>query len=519
MSVPIKSYKNRLTKNKFCSIKEVMTSQEEEKVYMKIMASQESQHVYQLPNIELHASTLDKSQEKDNHKELGILRRNSKKAEEMTKSQKICVCWLASLLALALSVAGIALLLSIHFGIQNAMMDSCLSQSNSTETNQPSNSNNQTAEFQITLSQLAHFQTNISASQFNSLQSLLNHSNNQIAELQMTLSRVMQFQLDTSASQISSLQSLLNYSNDQIAELQAQQSTLIQQVSSILAKVIEADNKLSAVIRRFGLLFSCSDLPPDAPSGTYNITKNDGTSVQVYCDMNRTSCSCNTTGGWMRVANIDMTDPNQNCPAGFRLVTRTSAPLRTCGRPGPAGCVSTSFQTYGVKYVHVCGRVIGYQDGTPDAFGQYANTPGGTAIDSVYMDGVSLTHGQSPRQHIWTFAGAADETARNFILANVCPCTQPDILYAGTIPSFVGQDYFCDTGSREAVGSIFYHNDSLWDGQGCGGNSTCCEFNNPPWFCRQLPRPTTDDIELRICGDEDTDNEDTPIEQVQIYIR
>ena len=75
----------------------------------------------------------------------------------------------------------------------------------------------------------------------------------------------------------------------------------------------------------------------------------------------------------MRVADLDMTDPNQNCPAEFRLVTRTSAPLRTCGRPGPVGCVSTTFPTYGVEYSHVCGRVIGYQDGTPGAFGLYAN--------------------------------------------------------------------------------------------------------------------------------------------------
>ena len=399
------------------------------------------------------------------------------------------------------------------------MMDSCLSQSNSTVTNQQSNSNNQIAELQITLSQLGHFQTNISASQFNSVQSQLNlnHSKNQVAELQMTLLQAMQFQLDTSASQISSLQSQLNYSNDQIAELQTQQSTLIQQVSSILAKVIEADSKLSAVIRYFGLLFSCSDLPTDALSGAYNITKNDGTSIQVYCDMNRTSCSCNTTGGWMRVANLDMTDPNQNCPAGFRLVSRTSAPLRTCGRSGLVGCVSTTFQTYGVEYSHVCGRVIGYQGKTPDAFGQYTNYTGGTEIDSVYVDGVSLTHGQTPRQHIWTFAGAVDETARE--LPYNCQCTRTDIPYAGTIPSFVGQDYFCDTGSREAFQYIFYPNDPLWDGQGCGGTSTCCEFNNPPWFCRQLPQPTTDDIELRICGDEDTSNEDTPIEQVEIYIR
>ena len=66
-----------------------MTTQEEEKVYQNIMASQKEENVYQLPDIELHASTLDKSQEKDNHKELEIMRSNSKKAEEMTKNQKI----------------------------------------------------------------------------------------------------------------------------------------------------------------------------------------------------------------------------------------------------------------------------------------------------------------------------------------------------------------------------------------------------------------------------------------------
>ena len=116
---------------------------------------------------------------------------------------------------------------------------------------------------------------------------------------------------------------------------------------------------------------------------------------------------------------------------------------------GPAGCVSTTFQTYGVEYSHVCGRVIGYHDKSPDAFGHFANHLGGTEIDSVYVDGVSLTHGQTPQQHIWTFAGAVDESARDSTLTHNCPCIRPGIPYAGTIPSFVGQDYFCDTGSRE----------------------------------------------------------------------
>ena len=40
----------------------------------------------------------------------------------------------------------------------------------------------------------------------------------------------------------------------------------------------------------------------------------------------------------------------------------------------------------------------------------------------------------------------------------------------------------------------------------------------PPWFSVQLSDSTTDSIEVRICGDEDTGNENTPIELLEIYI-
>ncbi len=262
---------------------------------------------------------------------------------------------------------------------------------------------------------------------------------------------------------------------------------------------------------------SCRDIPQDRPSGEYWITTDSTSSpVQVYCDMNRTSCSCNAAGGWMRVANLDMTDFHQNCPEGLRLVNRTEPPLRTCGRPGPAGCISTTYSTYGVEYSKVCGRIIAYQSSTPDAFRKYFNNRS-LSIDDVYVDGVSLTHGQSPRQHIWTFVNALDETISNRC---VCPCTRPDRPYTGVIPPFIGQDYFCETGSRQIyIYSNFYTDDPVWDGQGCGGTSTCCEFNNPPWFCKQLPQPTTDNIELRICADQPSFDEDIPIEITELYIR
>ena len=261
---------------------------------------------------------------------------------------------------------------------------------------------------------------------------------------------------------------------------------------------------------------SCSDIPQDSPSGEYWIqTSSNNSPVQVYCDMNPRNCSCNTTGGWTRVANLDMTDPSQQCPDGFRLVNRTTAPLRTCGRPDNfVGCMSTTFPVNGIEYSHVCGRVIGYQDRTTDGFiAYYANRA--LTIDDYYLDGISLTHGQSPRQHIWTFVAGQDE----IVTDRTCPCTRSDLAYTGVVPPFIGQDYFCAIGSRDRYQLIFYPDDPLWDGQGCGGTSTCCSFNNPPWFCKQLPQSSTDDIELRLCSDSDIVDEDTPIEMVEIFIK
>ena len=59
-----------------------------------------------------------------------------------------------------------------------------------------------------------------------------------------------------------------------------------------------------------------------------------------------------------------------------------------------------------------------------------------------------------------------------------CPCTQRYRTFTGTIPPFVGHDYFCDTGTSRFVN--YYVNDRLWNGQGCGSVSSCCSFNKPP---------------------------------------
>ena len=59
-------------------------------------------------------------------------------------------------------------------------------------------------------------------------------------------------------------------------------------------------------------IFSCSSLHRDCHSGYYLSRASNGSAVRVYCDM---TLSCgNITGGWMRVAELKMTDTSQQCP-------------------------------------------------------------------------------------------------------------------------------------------------------------------------------------------------------------
>ena len=228
-----------------------------------------------------------------------------------------------------------------------------------------------------------------------------------------------------------------------------------------------------------------------SPSGHYWIRSSNGSAVRVYCDMTRL-CG-NITGGWMRVAELDMTNSNTQCPTGLR--SRSDLNIRTCARDSiSGGCSSVTFFTRNIEFSRVCGKFRAYQFGETSAFST------SLSIDTHYVDGISLTHGR-PRRHIWTFAAALDDTS-------LCPCNNETI----QTPGFVGNDYFCDTGNIR-------DGDPLWDGEGCSAGSTCCSFNNPPWFYKQLPQPTTDDIEMRVCRDDYNYNEDVVIETVDIYIQ
>ena len=205
----------------------------------------------------------------------------------------------------------------------------------------------------------------------------------------------------------------------------------------------------------------------------------------------------------MRVAFLDR---NHQCPRG--LMDRNESPnIRTCVRnEASAGCSSVELSTAIIQYSTVCGRITAYQAGSPDDFRLRTNSN----INSAYVDGVSLTHG-NPRKHIWTFAAAG---GRSRICASCRDETRPDS---------VGNDFFCDTGNPASSGStpgIFYADNPLWDADGCTSvGNECCPTDNPPYFLKTLPQPTTDDIEMRVCRDEVRGNEDIAIETVEIYVQ
>ena len=200
-------------------------------------------------------------------------------------------------------------------------------------------------------------------------------------------------------------------------------------------------------------------------------------------------------GKWYRVVNFPVT-PGV-CPSPWAL-SILSGEGNGCGRAttNTGSCDSVFFSAGGLSYSTVCGKIIARATVTPDAF---ENRDVSATLEDNYVDGISVTHSM-PRTHIWTFATDVD-------IPSFCPCT-------GALESFVGTDYFCDFSPQ-------FEEREIWDGLQCteDPSQTCCLFNSPPYFSTTLPSPTSSDIEVRICGDESTSNENIHIQIMELYIQ
>ena len=224
------------------------------------------------------------------------------------------------------------------------------------------------------------------------------------------------------------------------------------------------------------------------------------------------------SGDWTRAVFLNMSDTSQSCPSAWNLVT---TPVRSCGRRLASFrvCDSVSY-TISRSYSSVCGRIIAYQIGWAAGFYNFVSK-GLSEIDDAYLDGVSLTHGpQGSRVHIWSFVGALYEQSTSYRTDVTCPCSNTLITWSLQTPSFINNNYFCDSGNPgPGTSHTAFYNDPLWDGQGCGSTSSCCTFNTPPYFKRTLNESTSDALEIRNCYGVQSYAEDKLITLIDIYVK
>ena len=221
-------------------------------------------------------------------------------------------------------------------------------------------------------------------------------------------------------------------------------------------------------------------------------------------------------GNWQRIAYLNMSDPSHQCPPVWREYSGNG--VRACGRPTNASapsCYSMYYSPSLAPFIRVCGKVIGYQVGSTDAFKL-------STINNSYVDGVSITYG-SPRTHIWSYASGLSETLIRQYETESCPCRLAGTSFLPQYPpSFVGSNYYCESGNPtntyQHTNALTYTDDPLWDGQNCEGQC-CSDGRTPPWFSVQLTNATAVDIEVRICGSERSSQEDTPINILEIYVQ
>ena len=86
-----------------------------------------------------------------------------------------------------------------------------------------------------------------------------------------------------------------------------------------------------------------------------------------------------------------MSDPSQQCPSAWREYNTSR--VRACGRPFnlEGSCAVTDYSLIGRQYSRVCGRLIGYQIGSPDAFNIGSETR--PIREVIIFDGISITYG------------------------------------------------------------------------------------------------------------------------------
>ena len=146
---------------------------------------------------------------------------------------------------------------------------------------------------------------------------------------------------------------------------------------------------------------------------------------------------------------------------------------------------------------------------TNDAF--LVNAATDRSLDGIYADGVSITAG-TPRKHIWTFAASSAHTGQ----FQSCPCLNSGGILA---PEFVGQHFYCSTTTTQSARYEFTDDGHAWSATDyCPFLRGCCNTGQP-WFHRVFGEASSDKLEIRICNDQSTSDEDIGVDEAELFIR
>ena len=309
--------------------------------------------------------------------------------------------------------------------------------------------------------------------------------------------------------------------------MRALNKTFIQQVSSVanatsfLTESVTAANDyfqisintltdvLAKGIQAIHTFDSCADVfnfSIKLPSGMYSI-RSGNSSINKYCFATTNTTIANSCNGipgrWKRIAYLNTDENPVTCPDAFEVRNVTSSPPLCRRNNTSAGCSSVIYPSYGTSYSQVCGTVRVHPEGTPDGFSSHNSNQrqrNGQSVNQNYVDGVSLTYGDSSnRNHIWTYT-AATTVRLDRRGCGICNNSKP------IVP---GTNFTCTNAYCSNDNSCFPN--TLWgnDTKQCFGNET---------FYRQLSESTTDNIELRVCRDQDRDDEDILISFVELFV-
>jgi hypothetical protein len=229
---------------------------------------------------------------------------------------------------------------------------------------------------------------------------------------------------------------------------------------------------------------SCASLLEEYPSSTSSyvtIFPNglSGPPIEVFCDMSTDG------GGWTRILSVGV--GNSRCFGEFSLNEEGY-----CVKSGKT--VSFLVDTMGISYSEIRGGVSAYQSGSNDGFRRYE---GGSAIGDTYVDGISFTYNDNlgQRNHLFTYAIGQSQSG------NEQSC--PDVGGVSP-PSFVGSNYYCESGNMDDGYSFDFYEEELFGGY---------------QFSTLVSSSEAVELEVRVMNDQSNEDENIALNGIYIYIR